>query len=247
MFYIISNGLITLIFTPMKEGLFMKKIRIPGELALFTAVIINSLGIALMTKSNFGISSISSVPYVFSQAFSILSFGTWNYTFQTILVISLMVLSKKFNLSYSFSFLMGIAFGKMIDVHELWICFLPDSFAYHIVYFIISFFILAFGICLSNNSMLPIIPTDTFPRDLSVILNKPYKQIKTTFDLCCLTTTAVISLFILHKAVGIGVGTVICAFTTGKAVSVIQSLFDKHIEFFRFTLINSQKNSDLGI
>ena len=48
----------------------MKKIRIPGELALFTAVIINSLGIALMTKSNFGISSISSVPYVFSQAFN---------------------------------------------------------------------------------------------------------------------------------------------------------------------------------
>ena len=86
----------------------MKKIRIPGELALFTAVIINSLGIALMTKSNFGISSISSVPYVFSQAFTILSFGTWNYTFQTILVISLMILSRKINLSYSFSFLMGI-------------------------------------------------------------------------------------------------------------------------------------------
>ena len=41
----------------MKEGLFMKKIKIPGELALFIAVIINSLGIALMTKSNFGISS----------------------------------------------------------------------------------------------------------------------------------------------------------------------------------------------
>ena len=129
----------------------MKKIRIPGELALFTAVIINSLGIALMTKSNFGISSISSVPYVFSQAFTILSFGTWNYTFQTILVISLMILSRKINLSYSFSFLMGIAFGKMIDVHELWVCFLPDSLTYHIIYFILSFFILAFGICLSNN------------------------------------------------------------------------------------------------
>ena len=113
----------------------MKKIRIPGELALFTAVIINSLGIALMTKSNFGISSISSVPYVFSQAFTILSFGTWNYTFQTILVISLMILSRKINLSYSFSFLMGIAFGKMIDVHELWVCFLPDSLTYHIIYY----------------------------------------------------------------------------------------------------------------
>ena len=217
----------------------MKKIRIPGELALFTAVIINSLGIALMTKSNFGISSISSVPYVFSQAFTILSFGTWNYTFQTILVISLMILSRKINLSYSFSFLMGIAFGKMIDVHELWVCFLPDSLTYHIIYFILSFFILAFGICLSNNSMLPIIPTDTFPRDLSAILNKPYKYVKTTFDLCCLTTTVIISLFILHKAVGVGIGTVICAFTTGKIVSIIQGFFNKHITFYRLTSLNN--------
>lgn len=217
----------------------MKKIRIPGELALFTAVIINSLGIALMTKSNFGISSISSVPYVFSQAFKILSFGTWNYTFQTILVISLMILSRKINLSYSFSFLMGIAFGKMIDVHELWVCFLPDSLTYHIIYFILSFFILAFGICLSNNSMLPIIPTDTFPRDLSAILNKPYKYVKTTFDLCCLTTTVIISLFILHKAIGVGIGTVICAFTTGKMVSIIQGFFNKHITFYRLTSLNN--------
>ncbi|AGX42849.1 DUF6198 family protein [Clostridium saccharobutylicum] len=225
----------------------MKKIRISGELALFTAVIINSLGIALMTKSNFGISSISSVPYVFSQAFSILSFGTWNYTFQTILIIALMILSKKVNLSYGFSFLMGLAFGKMIDVHELWICFLPDSLVWHIIYFIMSFFILAIGICLSNNSMLPIIPTDTFPRDLSVILDKPYKYIKTTFDVCCLTTTLIISIFILHKAVGVGVGTVICALTTGKSVSLIQSFLDKHVKFYRSVVLNKPQNNNLGI
>ena len=221
----------------------MKKIKMPGELALFTAVIINSFGIALMTKSNFGISSISSVPYVFSKAFSILSFGTWNYTFQTILIISLMILSKKINLSYIFSFFMGIAFGKMIDVHELWVYLLPDSLTWHIIYFIMSFFILAFGICLSNNSMLPIIPTDTFPRDLSAILKKQYKYIKTTFDICCLTTTIVISIFILHKAVGVGVGTVICALTTGKVVSLIQSFLDKHVEFYRYILSDNIKHA----
>lgn len=220
----------------------MKKIRMPGELALFTAIIINSLGIALMTKSNFGISSISSVPYVFSKVFSIFSFGTWNYIFQTILIVFLMISSKKINIGYIFSFLMGLAFGKMIDVHELWVYFLPDSLIWHTIYFIISFFIITFGICLSNNSMLPIIPTDTFPRDLSAILKKPYKYIKTTFDICCLTTTIIISLFILHKAVGVGFGTVICALTTGKIVSLIQSFLDKHVEFYRYVLLNNTKN-----
>lgn len=91
--------------------------------------------------------------------------------------------------------------------------------------------------------MLPIIPTDTFPRDLSAILNKPYKYVKTTFDLCCLTTTVIISLFILHKAVGVGIGTVICAFTTGKTVSIVQGFFDNHVKFYRLTSLNNSHGS----
>ena len=95
--------------------------------------------------------------------------------------------------------------------------------------------------------MLPIIPTDTFPRDISVILKKPYKYIKTTFDVCCLITTIIISIFILHKAVGVGVGTVICALTTGNVVSLIQSYLDKHLKFYRYTSPNTAKDVNLGI
>ena len=74
-----------------------------------------------------------------------------------------------------------------------------------------------------------------------------YKYIKTTFDVCCLTTTIIISIFILHKAVGVGVGTVICALTTGKVVSLIQSYFDKHLKFYRYTLPTTLKYVNLGI
>lgn len=70
-------------------------------------LIINSLGVDLMTKSGFGISTISSVPLIFSTAFSFLSFGTWNYIFQTLLVITLMVLKKSFCPGYFFSFVVG--------------------------------------------------------------------------------------------------------------------------------------------
>lgn len=211
----------------------MKKIKLPGELVLCFAVIFNSLGVALMAKSNFGISSISSVPYVFSKAFTFFTFGTWNYLFQTALIITLMILRKKINFSYLFSFVVGICFGKMLDVHELWINRLPDSILLHIVYFIISFIIIAVGICMSNNCLLPIIPTDVFPRDLSQIIRKPYKKVKTFYDLSCLTATLLISVIILHRISGIGLGTVLCAFTTGKAVSVVQNFINRHMEFYR--------------
>ena len=212
-----------------------KKVRFSGEAALLIVLIINSLGVDLMTKSGFGISTISSVPLIFSTAFSFFSFGTWNYIFQTLLVITLMVLKKYFCPGYFFSFVVGLGFGKMIDVHNAWLQTLPDTLVFHTLYFIAGFILICFGICLANNCMLPIIPTDTFPRDLSEITQKKYKVIKTTFDLCCLSTTVILSFAILHRFYGIGVGTVFCAFLTGKGVSIVEKFFDKHIEFYRIT------------
>lgn len=193
-----------------------KKFHLAGEVALLIVLLINSLGVDLMSKSGFGISTISSVPLVFNIAFPVFSFGTWNYIFQTLLVITLMILKRSFCPGYLFSFVVGIGFGKMIDVHNAWIQALPNSLPLHTIYFLAGFLLVCFGICLANNCMLPIIPTDIFPRDLSGIVKKNYKIVKTTFDLTCLTTTVVLSLAILHGFYGIGIGTVFCAFLMEK-------------------------------
>lgn len=211
-----------------------KKIHFAGEVALLIVLLINSLGVDLMSKSGFGISTICSVPLVFHIVFPVFSFGTWNYIFQTILVITLMLLKRSFCPSYLFSFVVGIGFGKMIDVQNIWIQNLPNSLPLHIFYFLVGFLLVCFGICLANNCMLPIIPTDIFPRDLSEIVKKNYKVTKTVFDLSCLTTTVILSLTILHGFYGIGVGTIFCAFLTGKTVSVIQRFIGDHVEFYRY-------------
>ena len=112
-----------------------KKVRFSGEAALLIVLIINSLGVDLMTKSGFGISTISSVPLIFSTAFSFFSFGTWNYIFQTLLVITLMILKKSFCPGYFFSFIVGLGFGKMIDLHNAWLQVLPDTLVFHTLYF----------------------------------------------------------------------------------------------------------------
>ena len=96
-----------------------------GEAALVLAVIINSLGVLLMLQSGSGISAISSVPYAFQQVFPKLTLGTWTYLFQGLLICILMIMRKKFVPSYLFSFVVGFAFGEMMDLHELWITRLP--------------------------------------------------------------------------------------------------------------------------
>ena len=208
-----------------------KRLVLRGEAALILAIIINSMGVLLMLQSGSGISAISSVPYAFSEAFPKLSLGTWTYIFQGLLVITLMVLKKRFVPSYLFSFVAGFLFGEMMDVNELWITKLPLSIPLRIFYFVLSYIIIRFGIALSNRCKLPIIPTDLFPRDLSEIINKPYARVKIAFDVTCLFVTACLTYFALGKILGLGVGTVVAAFTMGKGVAIAGSLIDKRVTF----------------
>ena len=50
-----------------------------GELALAVAVVINSFSVVLMLYSGAGISTISGVPYAFSEVLTFFSLGTWTY------------------------------------------------------------------------------------------------------------------------------------------------------------------------
>lgn len=103
-----------------------------------------------------------------------------------------------------------------------------------VVYFLISFAALTPGIALSNHCKLPIIPTDLFPRELAVILNKPYKTVKTRFDLGCLTVTVVLSLLFLHGIRGIGIGTVFCALVMGRCIFWVGERLTRHFVFVSF-------------
>ncbi len=204
---------------------------IPGELALAFALIINTLAVILMLYSGSGISAISSVPYAFSKVLPFLSLGTWTYIFQGLLVLSLMIMRHRFVPSYMFSFVVGFVFGKLLDFHSLWIGFLPDDLPWRISYFIISYFLICFGIALCNRCGLPITPTDLFPRELTLITSADYAKIKIGFDVICIITTAAMTYFALGHISGLGVGTVIAALTMGKVIGLFGMEMDRYVGF----------------
>jgi len=195
-----------------------------GELALVIAVMINSLAVILMLYSGSGISAISSV-----------TLGTWTYIFQALLILSLMILRKKFVPAYLCSFLVGFAFSEFLDVNEAWINILPKTIPLRVLYFVISYLLICIGIALSNRCGLPIIPTDLFPRELSEIIKVKYSKIKVSFDVICLMITACMTGLILGHINGLGIGTVMAAFTMGKVIGLIGDEMDKHFRFVNFT------------
>ncbi|CDE13724.1 DUF6198 family protein [Ruminococcus sp. CAG:330] len=212
-----------------------------GELALLVAVCINSFGVVLMLYSGAGISAISSVPFAFSEVFPKISLGTWTYLFQGLLVLSLMIMRKKFVPSYLFSFVVGFVFGELLDVHELWISVLPTALPFRFLYFVISYVLICVGIAISNRCKLPIIPTDLFPRELADITKAGYPKIKIGFDVACLAVTAALTFFCLGHLEGLGIGTILAAFTMGKGIGIVGALLDRH---FRFVSVLSKREED---
>lgn len=221
----------------MNKNTIAGKPEIKGEFALLTAVLINSFGVVLMLYSGSGISAISSVPYAFSAVFPHITLGTWNYIFQAILILTLMILRKKFVPQYLFSFVVGFAFSEMLDVHKAWIHILPTALACRIAYFIISYLLISIGIALSNRCELPIIPTDLFPRELSDITHVSYPKIKISFDVICLAVTATLTGVLLGHIDGLGIGTIVAAFTMGKAVGIIGGWMDRKVVFHKMLKI----------
>lgn len=202
-----------------------------GELALALAVVFNSFGVVLMLYSGSGISAISSVPYAFSEVFPFLTLGTWTYLFQAVLILTLMVLRRRFVVSYLFSFVVGFVFSELLDLHELWINVLPVNPGWRVLYFVVSYLILCFGIALSNRCKLPIVPTDLFPRELAQITKINYPKVKISFDAICLLVTAGMTLLFLGHLQGIGIGTVLAALTMGKVIGIMGNWLDRHFVF----------------
>lgn len=163
-----------------------------------------------------------------------MSLGTWTYIFQGLLVLSLMIMRKRFVPPYLFSFVVGFAFSEMLDVHKLWIDTLPTTILERVAYFVLSYILLCIGIALSNRCGLPIIPTDLFPRELADITSIHYSKIKVSFDVICLTITALMTGSILGHLDGLGIGTILAAFTMGKVIGFIGDWMDQHVRCVSF-------------
>ncbi len=205
-----------------------------GELALIVIVLINSFGVVLMLHSGSGISAISSVPYAFSVVIPKVSLGTWTYIFQGLLVLTLFIMRKKIVWQYFWCFVVGFAFSECLDFYEWWIDILPLNIPLRILYFIASYIILCIGIALSNRCKMPIIPTDLFPREVSAITGIRYSKIKVPFDVICLFVTGILTFVFTGHIKGLGIGTVLAAFTMGKTIGFIGDLMDKRFVFVSF-------------
>lgn len=206
-----------------------RKVTIPGEFTFVIGLLLVSFSISLMVLAGFGISTISSLPYVLSEIIDPISFGVWNLIFQVFLLSVLLSLTKNFKLGYVMSFFMSVMFSFVLDFFIEATSGLPTDLAFRLLYFAGSYVIMCFAIAMMVGSKIPMMITDSFVNDLTQHYHVTYRRLKTIFDIICFTVSVLLSLAFLGGLVGVGIGTAILALITGSGVHAANKVMGKVI------------------
>lgn len=216
----------------------VKKIRVSHELVYILGVVILSLATAMLTAADFGLSVIVSPAYLVSVKTGFLTFGQAEYVVQGTLFALFCIIMRKIKPLYFGAFLSGMIYGFILDLWRTLIPHLnPDIYPAgtlpmqtRIVYFVIGFFINAFGATLYfKNRYYPQV-YEFFVKGVSEKYHIELSKFKLGFDLAFLALTLVLTFVLFHRIVAIGVGTLVMACCNGPLIGAYSKWFDKHFE-----------------
>lgn len=199
-------------------------------------IVINSFGIAFITKSDLGTSQISSVPYVLSLEFSDYTFGMTTFIFNILfIIIQVIILRRDFHPIQFLQVFANILFSFFIDVSMNWLSFFqPESFIIKLISLFIGCMILALGICIEVAPNVIVVPGEGVVRALAlaIAIKKPkvkFGTIKIYFDITLIILACILSFIFFGELNGVGIGTIISALVVGKFINFI----NQHFKFLR--------------
>lgn len=194
-------------------------------IVFFIGVIINSFGIAFITKATLGTSPISSVPFVLSQKFP-LSFGTISFAFNLLFIVAQMVLLKKdFEKIQFLQIVVNIIFSVAIDISMFILQFLnPEMMLMKLICLVVGCAILGFGITIEVAPDVLMVPGEGIVSAISKTFKKEFGSVKLCFDVTLMATALTLSLIFFHKLNGIGIGTIISSFLIGTFVKIFRKI-----------------------
>lgn len=202
----------------------------------FLGIIINSFGIAFITKSNLGTSQISSIPYIFSLEYTDFSFGLTTFIFNIIFIlIEIALLRRDFEPIQFLQIVANIIFSFFIDVNmNLLSAFEPETIIVKLISLFIGCFILAIGISIEVAPNVIVVPGEGVVRALAlaIAIKKPkvkFGTIKIYFDVTLIIIACILSFIFFGELNGIGLGTIVSALIVGRFINLV----NRHFKFLR--------------
>ena len=216
----------------------MKKKLLHSETAYVLAMIILSMGTALMERADLGISMIVAPSYLLhlkvSQTLPWFSFGVAEYTMQTVVLLLVIIFMRRLKLAYFFAFVSAALSGVLLDIAIAVIALIPfEGMGARLVYYVLGMCVGSFGVGLIFHSYVTPGAYESFVKELAPKYGFDLGKFKTAYDMSSLLVGVIFSFafFGFGNFVGIRLGTVICALINGTLVAFSAKLVDRLFYF----------------
>lgn len=185
-------------------------------------ILINSFGIALITKAAMGTSPISSVPYVLSFRFP-LTFGQITFIMNTFFIIGQIILLRRdFHPVQFLQIVVNLIFSACIDLGMFLLSwFTPHTLTAELFSLIAGCAVLAVGISIEVAPAVLMVPGEGIVNAISRTFGWNFGNVKMAFDITLMGTAVLLSFLFFHRLQGLGAGTIIAALIVGRFVSIV--------------------------
>lgn len=209
-----------------------------NELAYVVGIIAVAFGVAFMEKANFGVSMVVAPAYLLylklSPSHPFFTFGMAEYTLQAVLLVAMMIMLRKFKLSYLFSFVTAVVYGftldfcmwsvNGIDAQPVWA---------RLVMFLGGMVLCSIGISFFFHSYVSPEVYELFVKEVSHHIGMDINRFKTIYDCssCAISIAMSFAFFGLWHFEGVKLGTVFCALVNGSMIGAVSRFLEKRFEF----------------
>lgn len=218
----------------------MKKKTFYTELAYVFGILSLVIGVTMMERADFGMSMVVAPAYVLHRFISTLpgmawfTFGVAEYSLQLTLVLVLMLVVRKFRISYFFSFVTAVIYGYLLDL-VMWLtpAVAAENMVLRAVLFVLGMVICSLGVSLVFHTYIPPEAYELFVSEVSKKFNKPTGRVKWVYDIvsCLAAISLSFAFFGFGTFVGVKWGTVVCAAINGVIISAMIKWEDKIFDF----------------
>lgn len=210
------------------------------ELAYVVGILGIAIGVGFMERADFGLSMVVAPAYILHRVISALpgmgffTFGVAEYTLQAVLLVVLVLVVRKFKISYLFSFVTAVVYGYVLDLVLL---IMPtvaaDAYVIRGVFFIVGEIFCAIGVSMMFHTYISPEVYELFVSEVAKKFNKDTSRIKTGYDCVSCVVGVVLSFafFGMWTFVGVNWGTIVCALTNGFIIGLFSKAEDRLFDF----------------
>ena len=208
------------------------------ELAYVFGLALIAVGVAFMEAADWGVSMVVAPAYLLylklSQFWPWFTFGTAEYCLQGVLLLVLILVLRRFRLSFLFSFVTAVIYGFMLDGFMALAALIPSGWSgYHLTCYLVGLLLCAAGVSLIFHAYISPEVYELFVKEVSGKYGVSLPKFKTAYDCtsCLIGVILSFAFFGLWHFEGVKLGTVFCALVNGWTIGNFSRFYEKHWQF----------------